>query len=49
LRQIDSARMVSAFQSEISEIECRKKPSVYFAKRIAEALGVSLEDLFFIL
>jgi len=36
------------FQSEISEIECEKrKPSVYLAKRIAEALGVSLDDLFF--
>jgi len=49
LRQVDLAKMVGVFQSEISEIECgKRKPSVYLAKRIAEALGVSLDDLFFI-
>jgi len=42
------ARIVSIFQSEISEIECgERKPSVYLAKKIAKALGVSLNDLFF--
>jgi putative transcriptional regulator len=47
LRQIDLARMVGVFQSQISEIECGKRmPSVYLAKRIAKALGVSLDDLF---
>jgi putative transcriptional regulator len=49
LRQVDLARMVGVFQSEISEIECGKRvPSVYLAKRIAKALGVSLDDLFFL-
>jgi putative transcriptional regulator len=48
LRQVDLARMVGVFQSEISEIECGKRiPSVYLAKRIARALGVSIDDLFF--
>ena len=48
LRQIDLTRMVSAFQSEISMIECgKRKSSVYLAKRIVKALGVSLDDLFF--
>jgi transcriptional regulator with XRE-family HTH domain len=41
--------MVGVFQSEISEIECgRRKPSIYLAKRIAKALGISLDDLFLI-
>jgi putative transcriptional regulator len=48
LRHVDLARMVGVFQSEISEIECGKRvPNVYLAKRIAKALGVSLDDLFF--
>jgi transcriptional regulator with XRE-family HTH domain len=39
--------MVGVFQSEVSEIECgRRMPSVYLTKRIAKALGVSLDDLF---
>jgi putative transcriptional regulator len=47
LRQIDLARIVGVFQSEISEIECgKRKPSIYIAKKIAKALGVSLDDLF---
>jgi putative transcriptional regulator len=47
LRQADLARIVGVFQSEISEIECgRRRPSIYLAKRIAKALGVSLDDLF---
>jgi transcriptional regulator with XRE-family HTH domain len=41
--------MVSIFQSEISEIKCgKRKPSIYLAKKIAEALEVSLDDLFLI-
>jgi putative transcriptional regulator len=48
LRQVDLAKMVGVFQSEISEIECGKRaPSVYLAKRIAKALKVSVDDLFF--
>ena len=48
LRQSDLAKRVGVFQSEISEIETgERKPSVYLAKRIARALGVSLDELFF--
>ena len=47
LRQTDLARMIGIFQSELSEIERGiRKPSVYLAKKIAKALGVSLDDLF---
>jgi len=47
LRQTDLAKMVGIFQSELSEIERGiRKPSVYLAKKIAKALGVSLDDLF---
>jgi len=47
LRQIDLAKMVGIFQSELSEIERGiRKPSVYLAKKIAKALGVGLDDLF---
>jgi putative transcriptional regulator len=47
LRQIDLAKMIGVFQSEISEIECGKRmPSVYLAKKIAKALGVGVDDLF---
>ena len=47
LRQTDLARMVGIFQSELPEIERGiRKPSVYLAKKIAKALGVSLDDLF---
>jgi transcriptional regulator with XRE-family HTH domain len=47
LKQVDLARIVGVFQSEVSEIECgKRKLSVYLAKRIAKALGISLDDLF---
>ncbi len=47
LRQVDLARIVGVFQSEISEIENgKRRPSVYLAKKIAKALRVSLDDLF---
>jgi transcriptional regulator with XRE-family HTH domain len=47
LRQADLARIVGVFPSEISEIECgKRKSSIYIAKRISRALGVSLDDLF---
>ena len=47
LRQIDLARLVGIFQSELSEIERGiRKPSVYLAKKIAKVLGASLDDLF---
>lgn len=47
LRQSDLAEKVGIFQSEISEIETgERKPNVYLAKRIARALGVSLDEIF---
>jgi putative transcriptional regulator len=49
LRHVDLGKMVGVFQSEISEIECGKRvPSIYLAKKIAKALGVSLDYLFFL-
>jgi putative transcriptional regulator len=47
LKQADLAEKVGIFQSELSEIETGvRKPSVYLAKRIARALGVSLDEIF---
>ncbi|MEM3571545.1 MAG: helix-turn-helix transcriptional regulator [Candidatus Bathyarchaeia archaeon] len=47
LRQVNVARIVSIFQSEVFEIKTgKRKPSVYLTKRIAKALGVGLDDLF---
>lgn len=49
LRQADLANMLEIFQSEISEIETdERKPNVYLAKRIARALGVSVDEIFLI-
>jgi len=46
-RQADLAEKVGVFQSEISEIETgERKPNVYLAKRIAEALGVGIDEIF---
>jgi putative transcriptional regulator len=47
LRQVDLAGKIGIFQSELSEIETGvRKPNVYLAKRIARALGVSLDEIF---
>jgi putative transcriptional regulator len=47
LRQADLALKIGIFQSELSEIETGlRKPNVYLAKRIARALGVSLDEIF---
>jgi len=47
LRQADLAMKVNIFQSEISKIETgERRPNVYLAKRIARALGVSLDEIF---
>ena len=47
MKQAVLAEKVGIFQSEISEIESgERKPNVYLAKRIARALGVSLDEIF---
>lgn len=47
MKQSVLAEKVGIFQSEVSEIETgERKPNVYLAKRIARALGVSLDELF---
>jgi putative transcriptional regulator len=47
LRQVDLAKIIGVFRSEISEIEYGKRmPSIYLAKRIAKALKISLDYLF---
>jgi ribosome-binding protein aMBF1 (putative translation factor) len=47
LSQATLAASIAVDQTEISKIEnARGNPSVLFAERLAEALGVSLADLF---
>lgn len=47
LKQSELAAKIGVFQSELSEIETGvRKPNVYLAKRIARALGVSLDEIF---
>jgi putative transcriptional regulator len=47
MKQTVLAKRVGVFQSEISEIETgERKPNVYLAKRIAKALGVSVDEIF---
>ena len=46
-RQLDLARKLDVYQSEVSEIERGdREPGVYLAKRIARALGKKVEDVF---
>ncbi|MFW6175012.1 MAG: helix-turn-helix transcriptional regulator [Chloroflexota bacterium] len=46
-RQLDMARRLGVYQSEVSEIERgEREPGVRLAKRIARALRVSVEDVF---
>jgi putative transcriptional regulator len=46
-RQLDLARKLDVYQSEVSEIERgEREPGVYLAKRIARALGKRIEDIF---
>ncbi|MEM3448065.1 MAG: helix-turn-helix transcriptional regulator [Nitrososphaerota archaeon] len=47
LRQVDLAKRVGIRQSEISDIETgKRKPNVYLAKKIAEALGKDVNEVF---
>ncbi|MEM3423930.1 MAG: helix-turn-helix transcriptional regulator [Nitrososphaeria archaeon] len=47
LRQVDLAERVGIRQSEISDIETgKRKPNIYLAKRIAEALGKDINEVF---
>jgi putative transcriptional regulator len=46
-RQLDLARRLDKYQSEISSIERgEREPGVYLAKRIARALGTSIDEIF---
>jgi putative transcriptional regulator len=46
-RQLDLARKLDVYQSEVSEIERgEREPGVYLAKRIARTLGKRIEDIF---
>ncbi len=46
-RQLDVARKLNVYQSEISQIERGERiPSVYLAKRIAKVLGRTVEEIF---
>jgi len=46
-RQLDLARKLDVYQSEVSEIERGdREPGVYLAKRIARALGKKVEEVF---
>ena len=47
MKQVCLARKVGVFQSEISEIETGvRKPNIYLARKIANALGKSVDEIF---
>jgi putative transcriptional regulator len=46
-RQLDLARRLDIYQSEVSEIERgEREPGAYLALRIAKALGKTVEEVF---
>ena len=46
-RQLDLARKLNVYQSEISQIERgEREPSVYLAKRIAKVFGRTVDEIF---
>jgi putative transcriptional regulator len=46
-RQVDLAEKLGILQSEVSDIETRKrKPNIYLAKRIAKVLGRDVNEVF---
>jgi len=46
-RQLDLARKLNVYQSEISQIERgEREPGVYLAKRTAKVLGRTVEEIF---
>ena len=47
MRQLDIARKLNVYQSEISQIErSEREPGVYLAKRIAKVLRRTVEEIF---
>lgn len=47
LRQLDLARRLGIYQSEVSAIERgEREPGIVLAKRIARSLGKAVEDVF---
>jgi putative transcriptional regulator len=47
LRQLDLARRLDIYQSEVSAIERgEREPGIHLAKRIAGMLGKSVEEVF---
>ena len=47
MRQLDVARKLNVYQSEISQIERgEREPGVYLAKRIAKVFGKTVDEIF---
>ena len=47
MRQLDVARKLNVYQSEISQIERgEREPGVYLAKRLAKVFGTTVEEIF---
>jgi putative transcriptional regulator len=47
LRQVDLAKELGIFQSEVSDIETgKRKPNIYLAKKIANILGKDVNEVF---
>ena len=47
MRQLDIARKLNIYQSEISQIKrSEREPGVYLAKRIAKVFGKKVDEIF---